>query len=83
MHFMHKDEALKTIHLFGAETDHDGIRKASLRNWVVILNALTINALLVHLPCSYQFLLLVKQQLKLQSMPLQILGEAKEVFCSP
>lgn len=65
MRFMHKDEALKTIRLFGAETDHDGISKASLRNWVVILNALTINALLVHLPCSYQFLLLIKQQLKL------------------
>lgn len=35
MRFMHKDEALKTICLFGAETDHDGISRASLKNWVV------------------------------------------------
>ncbi|KAK9946866.1 hypothetical protein M0R45_012309 [Rubus argutus] len=33
MRFMHKDEALKTICLFGAETDHDGISRASLKNW--------------------------------------------------
>lgn len=35
MRFMHKDEALKTICLLGAETDHDGISRASLKNWVV------------------------------------------------
>lgn len=39
MRFMHKDEALKTICLFGAETDHDGISRASLKNWVVILKS--------------------------------------------
>ena len=42
MRFMNKDEALKTIGLFGAASEHDGISKCTLKNWVVMLNALTI-----------------------------------------
>nr|XP_011459091.1 PREDICTED: mechanosensitive ion channel protein 8-like [Fragaria vesca subsp. vesca] len=35
MRFMNKDEALKTIGLFGAASEHDGISKCTLKNWVV------------------------------------------------
>ncbi|KAH0990663.1 hypothetical protein GBA52_002146 [Prunus armeniaca] len=35
MPFMHKDEALKTIHLFGAANESDRISKSALRDWVV------------------------------------------------
>ncbi|XWS20896.1 hypothetical protein CRYUN_Cryun30bG0008500 [Craigia yunnanensis] len=33
--FMGRDEALKTLHLFGAGSEEDGISKASLNNWLV------------------------------------------------
>ncbi|KAM1775591.1 hypothetical protein ACFX15_041641 [Malus domestica] len=35
MRFMNKDEALKTLHLFGAASEHDKIGKTALKNWVV------------------------------------------------
>ncbi|KAM5565231.1 mechanosensitive ion channel protein 8-like [Rosa sericea] len=35
MLFMNKDEALKTIVLFGAASEHDGISKSSLKHWMV------------------------------------------------
>ncbi|XWS25962.1 hypothetical protein CRYUN_Cryun27aG0112500 [Craigia yunnanensis] len=35
MRFMGRDEALKTLHLFGAGSEEDGISKASLNNWLV------------------------------------------------
>ncbi|XP_062019953.1 mechanosensitive ion channel protein 8-like [Rosa rugosa] len=35
MLFMNKDEALKTIVLFGAAGEHDGISKSSLKHWMV------------------------------------------------
>lgn len=38
MPFMHKDEALKTIHLFGAANESDKISKSALRDWVVIMH---------------------------------------------
>ncbi|KAL4279674.1 hypothetical protein GQ457_03G037810 [Hibiscus cannabinus] len=35
MRFMDRDEALKTLNLFGAGTEEEGIGKASLNNWLV------------------------------------------------
>lgn len=35
MRFMSKDEAMRTIHLFGAAAEKEGISKASLNDWVV------------------------------------------------
>ncbi|PRQ27289.1 putative mechanosensitive ion channel MscS, LSM domain-containing protein [Rosa chinensis] len=35
MLFMNKDEALKTIVIFGAASEHDGISKSSLKHWMV------------------------------------------------
>ncbi|XP_050365035.1 mechanosensitive ion channel protein 8-like [Argentina anserina] len=35
MRFMDKDEALKTIRLFGVASEDDGINKSCLKNWVV------------------------------------------------
>lgn len=37
MRFMDKDEALKTLQLFGAASEHDKIGKTALKNWVVIM----------------------------------------------
>ncbi|EXB88220.1 Mechanosensitive ion channel protein 8 [Morus notabilis] len=35
MRFMSKDEAMRTIHLFGAAAEKEGISKATLNDWVV------------------------------------------------
>lgn len=64
MPFMHKDEALKTIHLFGAANESDRISKSALRDWVVIMHFNT-----------FTFVLAINQQLK--SMPVQILEKQK------
>lgn len=35
MRFMSKDDAAKTIRLFGAKAESEGIEKQALENWVV------------------------------------------------
>lgn len=48
MEFMSKDEAIRTMHLFGAASENEGISKSVLKDWVVRISSYI-------LPRSFRF----------------------------
>ena len=59
MHFMSKEEALKTMHLIGVAAENKGISRSFLKDWMVWLYISWLLAMVLNVKDTYALFVLI------------------------